>query len=83
MRGRHALIRPRFARPPSPAMREKGYRIALSIRSSVRIAGRHWATEALGSRFSRIAETNSRSISSMPLFETATPARSIFLSSPS
>ena len=37
---------------------------------------RHSGTELLGSRPSRIAETNSRSCSSMPLFDTATPERS-------
>ena len=35
------------------------------------MAGRHWATLALGSRPAVIAVMNSRSISSMPFVETA------------
>jgi hypothetical protein len=70
---------------PTPGDSDAGevQRNDFSMRSSVRIAGRHWASEALGSRPSLIAATNSRSISSTPLLETAIPARSIFLSSPS
>src|SRR5690606_1771757 len=54
-----------------------------SRRSSVRIAGSTCATLAFGSRFSRIAAMNSRSCSSMPFIDTATPERSICLSLPS
>lgn len=54
-----------------------------SIRSRVSIAGSAWATELFGSRPSRIAEMNSRSASSTPSLETATPLRSICSSRPS
>ena len=47
------------------------------------IAGRHWARLEFGSRPSRMAATNSRSISSMPLVETSTLLTSIWLSRPS
>src|SRR6266851_7704147 len=55
----------------------------LSIRSRTSIAVTHWATLALGSRFSRIAAKNSRSCSSMPFIDTSTLDTSILFSSPS
>ena len=59
---------------------------SISVRSSmsmVSIAPRHWVTDALGSRPSVIAEMNSRSWSSIPSLETATPDRSTGFSYPS
>ena len=54
-----------------------------SMTSMTCIAGRHWARLEFGSRPSRIAAMNSRSISSMPLVETSTLLTSICLSWPS
>ena len=59
------------------------YVIVCSIRSSVSIAARTSVTQPLGARPSWIAEMNSRSMSSIPLLETATPLRSIWFSFPS
>ena len=54
-----------------------------SRRSKTSMAARHWATLALGSRFSRIAAKNSRSCNSIPFIDTSTLDTSILFSSPS
>src|SRR5580700_6863895 len=54
-----------------------------SSRSSVRIAVRHCATLAFGSRCRAIAAKNSRSCNSMPFIETSTLDTSIWLFLPS
>ena len=63
--------------PTSVTLASLPYFKLFSILSSVRIAGKHCATLPFGSRPSWIAAKNSRSISSMPFFETATPEISI------